>query len=41
VVNANLYAGVWRPGSGTQWWVSGKTIDEFKTIDKGYFDNGQ
>src|SRR5712691_9581767 len=36
----DAYAGVWRPGSGAQWWRSGMTVDEFKTQDKTYFDEG-
>ena len=34
------YGGVWRPGSGGQWWNAGMTLDEFKAQDKAYFDKG-
>jgi hypothetical protein len=34
------YAAVWQPGSGTQWWRSGMTVDAFKAQDKVYFDRG-
>src|SRR5262249_46970609 len=34
------YAGVWRPGSGAQWWRTGMTADELKAQDKTYFDQG-
>ena len=34
------YAAVWRPGTGTQWWRSGMTLDEFKAQDRTYFDQG-
>jgi acyl carrier protein len=34
------FAAVWRPGTGTQWWRSGMTVDEFKAQDKTYFDQG-
>ncbi|MBM3647145.1 MAG: M23 family metallopeptidase [Alphaproteobacteria bacterium] len=34
------YAAVWRPGTGTQWWRSGMTVDEFKAQDQTYFNQG-
>jgi hypothetical protein len=34
------YAGVWRPGSGAQWWRPGMSLDEFRAQDKTYFDKG-
>src|SRR5262249_11461496 len=34
------YAGVWRPGTGAQWWRTGMTADELKAQDKTYFDQG-
>src|SRR5262245_35684289 len=37
---AQAYAGVWRPGSGAQWWRTGMTADELKAQDKTYFDQG-
>ncbi|MET0251032.1 MAG: peptidoglycan DD-metalloendopeptidase family protein [Novosphingobium sp.] len=37
---AQGYAGVWQPGSGTQWWRSGMTADEFKAQDLTYFNQG-
>lgn len=34
------YLAVWRPGSGAQRWVTGASDDDFRTKDKGYFDQG-
>jgi len=31
---------VWRPGTGVQWWRSGMSLDDFKSQDKVYFDQG-
>ncbi|AIC15353.1 M23 family metallopeptidase [Nitrososphaera viennensis] len=35
-----IYAAAWRPGTGAQWWVSGKSYADFKKIDKDYFNKG-
>ena len=37
---ANGYAAVWQPGRGAQWWRSGMTLDQFKSLDKTYFKKG-
>jgi hypothetical protein len=34
------YLSVWRPGSGTQWWVTGWSYDDFKAKDLEYFNQG-
>lgn len=34
------FLGVWRPGKGAQWWVTGLAFDDFKAKDKAHFDNG-
>jgi hypothetical protein len=34
------YLAVWRAGTGTQWWVTGLSYDDFKAKDKHYFDQG-
>jgi hypothetical protein len=34
------YAAVWQPGTGTQWWRSGMTVDQFKYYDNIYFNQG-
>src|SRR5436190_593 len=39
-MSAEAYAGVWRPGTGAQWWRSGMSLDELKVQDKTYFDKG-
>lgn len=36
----DAYSGVWRPGSGAQWWRSGMSLSDFKELDKTYFDQG-
>ena len=36
----DAFAGVWRPGSGTQWVRWGMSWDEFKAQDRTYFDQG-
>lgn len=32
--------GVWQPGSGAQYWVTGVDTDQFKTVDAKYFADG-
>lgn len=39
-VLAEGLAAVWRPGTGTQWWRSGMSLDEFRSQDRTYFDQG-
>lgn len=34
------YLGVWRPGTGAQWWTTGKSLDDFKAKDLEHFNNG-
>ncbi|MGH9666563.1 MAG: M23 family metallopeptidase, partial [Bryobacteraceae bacterium] len=34
------YLGVWRPGAGAQWWVTGWSYEDFKAKDKEHFDQG-
>jgi hypothetical protein len=34
------YTAVWRPGDGAQWWNPPLSLDQFKTKDKAYFDQG-
>ncbi len=34
------YAGVWRPGSGAQWWRAGMWLAEFQAQDQVYFGQG-
>ena len=36
----DAFAGVWQPGTGTQWVRAGLSWDQFKTQDKTYFDQG-
>lgn len=36
----DAFAGVWRPGSGTQWVRSGLSWDDFKAQDRTFFDQG-
>jgi hypothetical protein len=33
-------SGVWRPGTGAQYWKAGMGKDEFKTLNDGYFAQG-
>src|SRR5262245_16863351 len=34
------FSGVWRPGTGAQYWKSDMDADEFKSLNDGYFDQG-
>ncbi|KOP24655.1 hypothetical protein AMR41_19960 [Hapalosiphon sp. MRB220] len=34
------YIGLWHPGTGVQWWVTGWSYNDFKAKDKEYFDQG-
>ena len=34
------FAGVWQPGTGTQWWRAGMSWDEFKAQDTAYLGQG-
>ena len=34
------FTGVWHPGSGAQWWVTGLSYPDFKAKDKAHFDQG-
>jgi hypothetical protein len=38
--SGNGYAAVWQPGSGAQRWRSGMTLDQFKSQDQTYFNQG-
>lgn len=37
---ATGFAGVWRPGTGAQWWQQDMSLATFKAQDKAYFDKG-
>jgi len=39
-MSTEAYAGVWRPGSGEQRFNRPLPLDEFKAVDKTYFDKG-
>ena len=34
------YLAVWQPGTGTQWWHTGMSINQFKANDRKYFKQG-
>lgn len=36
----DAFAGVWRPGTGTQWWRAGMSWADFKAQDATYFGQG-